>query len=1019
MTKLKKLIPMLLSCVLVLSLAFPFGSVQVQAADKQISDILKTNANYQATKWAVDNNYMQVMGGNVFQPNAAVMEWQVVQFFAKLDKTYHLDVENRDILYSYYGELNLPIFGANNLVRRNANISRGDFARLYAAASGLDLSEIQAVQYLYMNELTTGTTGQRTYLDFRASRNLTRGELAAFMYRINQQGKIAIDGLASAPSGKDNNKITLPTNFAGRDDGTVSIPTVPGASTDDKTNRPEMYGAVKKIEIANEELTANGVDSSLISIELRDSYGNVIPYDESLQFRVTSQVGAKISTTSTGNRESTVYTDGPDLNVFITAPALSNTVVDTIRFEMVNPSDKYYTYRNQPIEVSIRYVPKPELRISYELFGPDQPEIKRDPVVPAARPLPMLPQGEIELESPAGVANGTILTIDGEVIELEKSTQRNVELEIKATPVAELFLDTVWSITVPFTPNDRITVDNYNPNSKTMTGSKREKYTRSDGLTRDGLAYSDNIQYGNADLKLEGQMISVGLFEQILQNLLTTNMGLGNVQVIYTVNNEGRATYDLQGAISKADVDLWQQYAVINYLTDRFLPSAEQITLAHEESVNVIKAMFDRLGENDKTSLRNQYPNVISKLEAAVAKLDELYKQEILKEHPPGTDKFTKVIVQVMAPGGQTLTDFNGTVDITFNGVTQRVRFDRGVAVVYFYELIYGKSQVKARIHDMDPRYNQVLSGLNGATASDSVYTNQRFEDNLCALDSEVIFVVDHSGSMNANDRGNITKDKVKQTIEQLQANPTHVYRFNTKTDFEAKDEAKIVAEMPNLLITKRSGGTNIISALNTALNRFSDSPNTSKAIVLVTDGKASNRGLTEMIKAAKEKGVVIHTVSVGSYQNINAKLLQDISSETNGTYQNISEIENLHGALQAIITTILCNTPVMNNSCLVGETIFTRTDVRFETQVTILADVNTGCGNIEGVRVIFNSPNGDLRYDLPARGSSRFMHRPNLYEFPEFDLYVEVEFQALDKAGNVIGTKIHTIKQTQPNSIY
>lgn len=47
-------------------------------------------------------------------------------------------------------------------------------------------------------------------------------------------------------------------------------------------------------------------------------------------------------------------------------------------------------------------------------------------------------------------------------------------------------------------------------------------------------------------------------------------------------------------------------------------------------------------------------------------------------------------------------------------------------------------------------------------------------------------------------------------------------------------------------------------------------------------------------------------------------------------------------------------------------------------------------------------------KIDLPARGLSRFMHRPEKYEFPEFDLYKEVEFQALDASGNIVGTQIH-----------
>lgn len=496
--------------------------------------------------------------------------------FAKLDQTYHLDTENRDIFYSYYKELNLPIFGANSIVRRNASISRGQFAQLYAAVNGLDLSEIQAVQYLYMNELTTGTTGKRTYADYKASRNLTRGELAAFMYRINQQGKIAIEGLASAPAGNDNNKITLPANFGGEpNDGTVIIPTVPGENTDDKTSSPETNGSVKRVDIANEELIANGVDSSLISIELRDSYGNEIPYDESLQFRVTSQAGAKISTSSEGNRENTVTTDGPDLNVFVTAPALTNTVVDTIRFEMVNPSDKYYTYRNQPIEVSIRYVPKPELRISYELFGPGQPELKRDTAVSVVRPLPALPEGVLELGNNNNETSEIAAVTEAQIVD-------------RAAIFEDSTMNELAQRNVPFTPNGIITVQNLNTSVKRMSGYKWEAYTHPVIGKEEAPAYSKDIQYGNADLKLEGQTISVWLFEQILQSIVAER----NVNVMYTVNNESRATYDLQKVI-----DMGMQQAPFVYLTDRILPSAEQITLAHEESVNVIEAMYGRLGK--------------------------------------------------------------------------------------------------------------------------------------------------------------------------------------------------------------------------------------------------------------------------------------------------------------------------------------------------------------------------------------------------------------------------------------
>ena len=88
MNKMKKLMAMLLSCLLVLSLAFPFGPIEVEAANKQISDIAKSNSKYKAAKWAIDKDYMQLYGGNKFQSGTLVMEWQMLQFLAKLDSNY-------------------------------------------------------------------------------------------------------------------------------------------------------------------------------------------------------------------------------------------------------------------------------------------------------------------------------------------------------------------------------------------------------------------------------------------------------------------------------------------------------------------------------------------------------------------------------------------------------------------------------------------------------------------------------------------------------------------------------------------------------------------------------------------------------------------------------------------------------------------------------------------------------------------------------------------------------------------
>lgn len=992
MKKLKRYMALVLASVLILSLMLPFSASPVEAANTKIADIPTTNAKYTAIKWVIDNNYLEIKPGNKFQPSDAVSELELIKAFSKLDQNFQfdlstMDTNQNDFYYNYYGNLNIPLYGVTNKSKRSATLSRGQFARIYAAASGLDLSEIQAVRYLYMNDITVGTTGKKTYEDYVPNNTLKRGDFAIFMYRIHNQGKLEIEGLATTAAGKDNNKITLPTNFVTSKNSTVNIPTTPGQSTNDKQTRPDIYKAVKSISVANEELIANGVDSTLISIDLRDSYGNDISYEESLAFKVTSVAGAKVSdtNTSTGKEATTVYTDGPHLNVFVTAPASSKSLVDTIRFEMVNPTEKYHTYKNQVIEASVRYIPKAELRVTYEVYDPEQTEWNSGNVDPGIKPLPALPSGLVN------------------------------------------------TVTVPFTPNGTIDIESFDVDEKLMTGTKWEMYTNQQGTLTQGDVTSDEIQYGNAELKLHGQIISVQLFEQILTYMIegpendSSWGGLGSAKVTYTINSEGRASYDLQGVISDEYTAKYDSmiHAVIIYLLDNneFVPNSDGITLAHEDTIRVIQAMYDRLSLMDKNILQKERPELIGKLQGAISKIEVLLKGKELQERPEGMDRYTKIIVNLVAPSGYIITDYRGTVEVTYNGKTRVVSFNTntkdynkgtgspGSAVVYFDDIVYGKSDVKVRLVDLDARYDKVIGSLKGQTITKKIFANQRFENNLCSVESEVMFVVDHSGSMNGRDPVNFTKDKVKQTAAQLQADPTHVYRFNTKAIHEVTDKAEEIAQMDSLLNQKRGGGTNIVTSLKTALNNFTMNEYTNKAIILITDGYSNTSGLDDVLRTAKQRGIVIHTVSVGSYKQVNEKLLKDIASETKGTYQNILEIENLHGALQSIINSILCKTPVSNNSCLVGDTLFNNTDVRIETEkVTIIADVNTSCTEVKGVRVIFYTTSGNTQYDLPARGSSRYMHRPNLYEFPEFDLFTEVEFQALNADGNVIAMKIHNM---------
>ncbi|UZM98548.1 hypothetical protein OL548_28990 [Lysinibacillus sp. MHQ-1] len=107
---------------------------------------------------------------------------------------------------------------------------------------------------------------------------------------------------------------------------------------------------------------------------------------------------------------------------------------------------------------------------------------------------------------------------------------------------------------------------------------------------------------------------------------------------------------------------------------------------------------------------------------------------------PSGKDRYTKVMVTLVRPGGEPVTDYQGTVKIKFDGVEKTASFitntsdplnntgSPGTAVAYFDSIIYGKSKVEATlVNPIDPRYATILKGLKDKTVTKDIFTNPNF----------------------------------------------------------------------------------------------------------------------------------------------------------------------------------------------------------------------------------------------------------------------------------------------------
>ena len=166
----KKTTVLFFSFILLLSTWLPYMP-EVEAA--AISDVPASNAKYTAVNWAVENGLMSLDAGKKFNLNGNVSEADMLLMFAKLDANYTPSVTT-EMAYLYYGDLNIPLKGVLSKAKRSGLATRSDFAVVYAAMRGLDLSKVQAVQYLYTQEVATGTSGKKTYEGYAPDRSLSQ-----------------------------------------------------------------------------------------------------------------------------------------------------------------------------------------------------------------------------------------------------------------------------------------------------------------------------------------------------------------------------------------------------------------------------------------------------------------------------------------------------------------------------------------------------------------------------------------------------------------------------------------------------------------------------------------------------------------------------------------------------------------------------------------------------------------------------------------------------------------------------
>lgn len=185
----KKLTSLLVALFLCLHIPLHHkGDVSAKSGAASYSDYSQTAYWADSMSWGVEKGIIQgFKGEGKLKPTAQVTEGQYVTMLLRYLDPKNLEATSQPFAqYKLANHYQLPVKSETEA----KPLRRGNAARILAdAVTGKDLSEYQAVQWFYTNQLSAGTIKNgktvKTYEAFNPNSTLSRADAVTFIYRLS------------------------------------------------------------------------------------------------------------------------------------------------------------------------------------------------------------------------------------------------------------------------------------------------------------------------------------------------------------------------------------------------------------------------------------------------------------------------------------------------------------------------------------------------------------------------------------------------------------------------------------------------------------------------------------------------------------------------------------------------------------------------------------------------------------------------------------------------------------------